>query len=283
MKLHQSEILGLEAYLRDIGDAPVLSRDEEQQLFQRLEAGDSQAFTEIFNRNTRLVLRVAKIYANHGLPYLDLVQEGNIGLMRAINKFDWHRTNKFSTCAIWWIRQAITRALIDKGTIIRNPIYVGIIQAKVRRISPLLTQKLGHEPTDDEMVKALIADGVKHLPETIKQCLQAPDEPLSLEAKIISDRLNDERRMLIDSIVDPSDDMQNVVDTLGTNAMLSSIIEKAKLTERELDIIQRRANGEKLVAIAKIHGITRERVRQIEVMAMAKCKRAAMALKLMGA
>ena len=177
-----TEVDAITAYLREIGRVPMLSHAQEIDLAKRIEAGDKEAVQQFVLANLRLVVSIAKRYVGRGLSLLDLIQEGNIGLMRAVQRYDWRRGHRFSTHATWWIRQAISRAVADKGRAIRLPVYVNTALNRVRRERQRLVQELGRDPTEQELADALGMDV-----ERLHELEAAPGTPISLELPVGED------------------------------------------------------------------------------------------------
>src|SRR5579859_4792235 len=177
-----AEVDTITAYLREIGRVPMLSHAQEIDLAKRIEAGDKEAVQQFVLANLRLVVSIAKRYVGRGLSLLDLIQEGNIGLMRAVQRYDWRRGHRFSTHATWWIRQAISRAVADKGRAIRLPVYVNTALNRVRRERQRLIQELGRDPTEQELADALGMDV-----ERLHELEAAPGTPISLELPVGED------------------------------------------------------------------------------------------------
>ena len=189
----------MRAYLREIGCVPLLSADEEVALAKRMEAGDPEAKDRLIEANLRLVVSIAKRYLGRGLPLLDLTQEGNLGLIRAVEKFDYRRGFKFSTYATWWIRQAITRALADQARTIRLPVHMVDTIGTLLRIQRQLLAELGREPSAAE-----IAAAAESTPHKVRETLQLGQEPLSLESPLGEEgdlHLGD---TIVDAEVDPA-------------------------------------------------------------------------------
>ena len=280
--------------LKEVGRVPLLTKDEEVWLAKRMEKAE-RARKELASRkrvyprrrrkldltiedglaarehlvtaNSRLVISVAKKYIGRGVPFLDLIQEGNIGLLRAAKKFDYHRGHKFSTYATWWIRQAVTRAIADQGRTIRVPVHMGDQINKLLRVSHALTQKLGRDPTTEELAELL---GVP--PKKVEDMMQIARRPLSLEMP--TDDVEDS--MLGDFIED--EDSPAPAET-ATQNMLHSHIQHALtgLPPREVRILQLRyglLDGESytLEEVGRKMGVTRERVRQIEAQALGRLR-----------
>ncbi len=259
----------VQTYLREIGSVRLLTTDQEVALAQRVEAGDETAIKEFVLANLRLVVSVAKKYLGRGLGLLDLVQEGNIGLMRAVQKYDWRRGYKFSTYAVWWIRQSITRAIADKSRTIRLPVHMGEALSKMYGVTQRLTSELGREPTEEELADAL-GTGMYE----VRQALKATRPPISLESPVGEE----EEGELGDFIVD---EMAKAPDERAYERILKDetnrILEET-LTPRERLVLQLRfglGNGHvyPLEKIGEKMGITRERVRQIEAQALYKLRR----------
>ena len=255
-------------YLRDIRDIPLLKAAQEVELAQRIEAGDQEALKQFTLANLRLVVNMAKRYTGRGLTLIDLIQEGNLGLMRAVQKFDWRRGFKFSTYATWWIRQAITRAIADKGRTIRLPVHVGEAIGKLHAAQQRLTQELGREPTDDEIGRELGVDGQR-----IKETRLAARMPSSIDQPIG----DDEDTSVADFVMDQSDRGPEELthERLLKQEALRALTES--LTEREKLVLQMRfglGDGHvyPLEKIGERLGLTRERVRQIEAQALRKLR-----------
>ena len=181
MEIFRSDELDdpLRMYLREIGAVSLLSKEEEVALAKAIEAGDARAATRMAEANLRLVVSIAKKYINRGLPFLDLIQEGNVGLLRAVQKFDYHRGYKFSTYAHWWIRQAITRGLADQSRTIRLPVHIGESLNRIVRLSRRLAQDLGREPKVDELA---LESGMT--PEIVSTLMKVSELPISLETPL---------------------------------------------------------------------------------------------------
>jgi RNA polymerase primary sigma factor len=257
------------AYLREIARVPLLSREQEVALAKRVEAGDEEAMRQFVLANLRLVVSVAKKYRGRGLSFLDLIQEGNMGLMHAVQKFDWRRGHRFSTYAVWWIRQAITRALANKARTIRLPVHMEEALGKMSGVMQRLGDELGREPSEEELAAAM---GMQ--PQEVHQALQATRVPMSLETPVGEE----EESALVDFIVDEADKSpeDQAYEHLLTDET-RHILEET-LTPRERLVIQLRfglGDGRvyPLDRIGKKLGLTRERVRQIEAQALQKLRR----------
>ncbi len=259
----------VQTYLREIGNVRLLTLDQEIELAKRVEASDPTAIQEFVLANLRLVVSVAKKYLGRGLSLLDLIQEGNIGLMRAVQKYDWRRGYKFSTYAVWWIRQSITRAIADKSRVIRLPVHMGEALSKMYGVTQRLTNELGREPNEEELAAAL---GVGMY--EAQQALKATRAPISLETPVGEE----DEGELGDFIVD---EMAKAPDERAYERILKDethrVLEET-LTPRERLVLQLRfglGNGHvyPLEKIGEKMGITRERVRQIEAQALHKLRR----------
>jgi RNA polymerase primary sigma factor len=288
-------------YLKEIGRVPLLTAPQEVDLAQRMERGkdarenlgeekvaskdierleqlveDGMAAREhLINANSRLVISVAKKYIGRGVPFLDLIQEGNIGLIRAAKKFDWRRGHKFSTYATWWIRQAVTRAIADQGRTIRVPVHMGDQINRLLRASHQLTQELGRDPTVAELAEALNVTVRK-----AEQMIQVARRPISLETPT-----DDEEESVLGDFIPDEDSPApaEVVTSQMLREQLSDIL--STLPPREVRILQLRyglLDGETytLEEVGKKLGVTRERVRQIEAQALSRLRHPAHARKL---
>jgi RNA polymerase primary sigma factor len=249
----------LRLYLREIGKVPLLTADEEVYLAKRIERGDMSAKTQMIEANLRLVVSIAKGYLGRGLSFLDLIQEGSLGLIRAVEKFDYRRGFKFSTYATWWIRQAVTRAIADKARTIRIPVHMVEKLNKVVHIERQLVQRLGREPRPEE-----IADELEMTCEEVREILRMAQLPISLEKPI-----GEEEESSLGDFV-PDEQAESPYDT-ATVALRREDIETAlnSLPERERQVIELRfgLSGEQpqtLEEVGRAFGVTRERIRQIE-------------------
>jgi RNA polymerase primary sigma factor len=264
-----AEVDAITAYLREIGRVPMLSHAQEIDLAQRIEAGDKDATQQFVLANLRLVVSIAKRYVGRGLSLLDLIQEGNIGLMRAVQRYDWRRGHRFSTHATWWIRQAISRAVADKGRAIRLPVYVNTALNRVRRERQRLVQELGREPTEQELAEALEMDV-----ERLHELEAAPGTPISLELPVGED----EEQELGDVLADENSTSPEEIATTRTMKREVQEVLEDVLTPRERLVLQMRFGLGKagrtypLEQVGRKLGITRERVRQIEAGALAKLR-----------
>ena len=258
-------------YLREIGKIPLLTPEEEAKLAQRIVKGDKKAKDKMVEANMRLVVSIAKRYGGRGLDFLDLIQEGNTGLLRAVDKFDPEKGFKFSTYATWWIRQAITRAIADQARTIRIPVHMVETINKVLRTTRKLTTELNREPTNEEIAEALDME-----PEKIDYVMRIKQDIASLDASI-SREGDDEESVLGDFVEDeerdsPEDSAANQI----LKEQLSEII--ATLTDREQKIIRLRfgiggGRPHTLEEVGDEFDVTRERIRQIEAKALAKLRK----------
>ncbi|HKF38961.1 MAG TPA: sigma-70 family RNA polymerase sigma factor [Ktedonobacteraceae bacterium] len=255
-------------YLREIGRVPMITHEREIELAQRIEMGDREAMKQFILANLRLVVSIAKRYVGRGLTLLDLIQEGNIGLIRAVQRYDWRRGHRFSTHATWWIRQAISRAVADKGRTIRLPVYVNTALNRIRRERQRLLQELGREPTEEELAEATGLDPIRMV-----ELQAAPGAPVSLELPVGED----EEQELGDVLADTeSASPEDIATTQTLKDEVQRVLE-AVLTPRERLVLQLRfglgnSQAHPLEQVGRELGITRERVRQIEAGALAKLR-----------
>ena len=254
-------------YLKDIGKVPLLSAEEEIELAKRMEAGDEMAKKKLVESNLRLVVSIAKRYVGRGMLFLDLIQEGNLGLLKAVEKFDYRKGYKFSTYATWWIRQAITRAIADQARTIRIPVHMVETINKVTRVSRDLLQKLGREPLPEEVGE------VMGLPkERVQEIMKIAQEPVSLETPIGEE----EDSHLGDFIQDES--IPTPVEATNQTLLHEQLDEVVStLTEREQRVIKLRFGWDDgrprtLEEVGKEFNVTRERIRQIEAKALRKLR-----------
>ena len=262
-------------YLKEIGQIKLLSAEEEVELAKRVAAGDQTAKNKLTEANLRLVVSIAKKYSGRGLHILDLIQEGNTGLIRAVDKFDWTKGNKFSTYATWWIRQAITRAIADQARTIRVPVHMVEVINKATRCNRKLVQELGREPTVEEIAAEL------NLPvEKIIEANRTAADTLSLDTPV-----GDEEDTSIGSFVE--DERTPGPADATSNALLAEALKEIldTLTEREADVLRMRfgmydGRTHTLEEVGQIFGVTRERIRQIENKAIRKLRHPSRAKKI---
>jgi RNA polymerase primary sigma factor len=249
----------LRLYLREIGKVPLLTADQEVALAKRIERGDLSAKTHMIEANLRLVVSIAKGYLGRGLSFLDLIQEGSLGLIRAVEKFDYRKGYKFSTYATWWIRQAVTRAIADKARTIRIPVHMVEKLNKVVHIERQLVQRLGREPRPDE-----IAEELDMSPEEVREILRMSQLPVSLEKPI-----GEEEESSLGDFV-PDEQAESPFDTASLSLRREDIeLALASLPDRERKVIELRFGlcGTQpctLEEVGRAFGVTRERIRQIE-------------------
>ncbi len=254
-------------YLREIGTGRLLGAEEEQRMAQRIKAGDAQIRQQFIEANLKLVVSIAKRYQGQGLPLEDLIQEGNLGLLRAVEKFDATRRLKFSTHAFWWIRQAITRAIADQGRTIRLPVHLRDTLTRLTRLRSRLQQDLGREPTEAELAKQM---GLP--PEKIWELLQVGQELLSLDWPLSEEEGLELGDVLPDrSAHSPAEVTSSLLLKEQVNALLTL------LSERERAVVSLRyglidGRSRTLEEVGKAFGVTRERIRQIEANALQKLR-----------
>ena len=262
-------------YLKEIGKGPLLNAEREIELAKRMEEGDEEAKKELAEANLRLVVSIAKRYVGRGMLFLDLIQEGNLGLIKAVEKFDYHKGYKFSTYATWWIRQAITRAIADQARTIRIPVHMVETINKLIRVSRQLLQELGREPLPEEIAKEL------DMPvERVREILKISQEPVSLETPIGEE----EDSHLGDFI---QDDNVPVPAEAAAQTLLKEQLDEVldTLTEREQKVLRLRfgmndGRARTLEEVGKEFDVTRERIRQIEAKALRKLRHPSRSRKL---
>ncbi|MFD2171078.1 RNA polymerase sigma factor RpoD [Tumebacillus lipolyticus] len=254
-------------YLKEIGRVPLLSAEEEIELALRIENGDEEAKRRLAEANLRLVVSIAKRYVGRGMLFLDLIQEGNMGLIKAVEKFDYQKGFKFSTYATWWIRQAITRAIADQARTIRIPVHMVETINKLIRISRQLLQELGREPTAEE-----IAAEMDMSPDKVREILKIAQEPVSLETPI-----GEEDDSHLGDFIEDQDALAPA--DAAAYELLKEQLEDVldTLTEREENVLRLRfglddGRTRTLEEVGKVFGVTRERIRQIEAKALRKLR-----------
>ena len=262
-------------YLKEIGKVPLLSADEEIELAKKMELGDEDAKKRLAEANLRLVVSIAKRYVGRGMLFLDLIQEGNLGLIKAVEKFDYRKGYKFSTYATWWIRQAITRAIADQARTIRIPVHMVETINKLIRVSRQLLQELGREPTPEEIAKEM------NMPEDrVREILKISQEPVSLETPIGEE----EDSHLGDFIQD--DNVPVPADAAAFTLLKEQLVEVLDtLTDREQKVLRLRfglddGRARTLEEVGKEFNVTRERIRQIEAKALRKLRHPSRSRKL---
>ena len=262
-------------YLKEIGKVPLLTAEEEIELAKRMEQGDEEAKKRLAEANLRLVVSIAKRYVGRGMLFLDLIQEGNLGLIKAVEKFDYTKGYKFSTYATWWIRQAITRAIADQARTIRIPVHMVETINKLIRVSRQLLQELGREPTPEEIAEEM------NLPvERVREILKISQEPVSLETPIGEE----EDSHLGDFIQD--DNVPVPADAAAYTLLKEQLVEVLDtLTDREQKVLRLRfglddGRARTLEEVGKEFNVTRERIRQIEAKALRKLRHPSRSKKL---
>jgi RNA polymerase primary sigma factor len=261
---------GIKIYLREIGQTALLTREEEVKLARRIKRGDQAARQHMIKANLRLVVKIAHDYSNYGLPLLDLISEGNIGLMKAVERFDPKKGGKLSTYAAWWIKQSIKRALANQSKTIRLPVHLVDKIARMRRVAMQLAEEFGREPTDEELGEEL-----QMAPAKIAQLRTAAIRPASLDANVGQD---EDGASLGDLIGD--ENAQTPSDLFSDKNLRKSVMDLLHvLDERELKIITMRfgLDGKKEMTLEEVgrkFKVTRERIRQLQNIALRKIKRA---------
>ena len=257
----------LRMYLKQMAQVPLLTREQEVEIFKRIENGDSNAESEIVEANLRLVVSIAKKYINRGVSFLDLIQEGNMGLMKAVEKFEYRRGYKFSTYATWWIRQGITRSVANQSRTVRIPIHMISTISKVIRIQKQLVQEYGREATPAE-----IAEEINLPMDRVRDVLKMAQQPISLHSPI-GDSGN---ASFGDLIEDKS--AENPMEEASSSVLKDKISEVlSTLTDREREVLEQRFGlkdgySRTLEDVGSQFGLTRERIRQIEAKALRKMR-----------
>ncbi|MBI3591392.1 MAG: sigma-70 family RNA polymerase sigma factor [Candidatus Melainabacteria bacterium] len=257
----------VKVYLREIGKMSVLNQKKELELARKVKQGDPKARQELVRHNLRLVVSIAKRYLNRGMSFLDLIQEGNLGLMKAVEKFDPERGYKLSTYATWWIRQAITRSLSDKSRTIRIPVHMVELLSKLKKAIKRLSEKSGHTPTEADIAREIDVDVNK-----VKEVIQIMESPVSLNSPVNSEEEGD-----LEDFISDNDNFSP--ECLANGILLGMNINKALkcLTLKEAAVIRLRfgldcGQERTLEEVGKILGVTRERVRQLEFRALKKLR-----------
>ena len=254
-------------YLKEIGRVPLLSPDEETELAKRMAEGDSYAKKRLSEANLRLVVSIAKKYVGRGMQFLDLIQEGNLGLLKAVEKFDYTKGFKFSTYATWWIRQAITRAIADQARTIRIPVHMVETITKVKKVSSQLLHETGHDPSAEE-----IADKLEMPAERVREIMRIAQDPVSLETPI-----GEEEDSHLGAFI-PDDDAPAPADAASLMLLKEQLNEVlSTLTDREAKVLRLRfgledGRSRTLEEVGKEFDVTRERIRQIEAKALRKLR-----------
>ena len=262
-------------YLKEIGKVSLLTAEEEIELAKRMEAGDEEAKKKLCESNLRLVVSIAKKYVGRGMLFLDLIQEGNLGLIKAVDKFDWRKGFKFSTYATWWIRQAITRSIADQARTIRIPVHMVETINKLMRIQRQLIQELGRDPTPAE-----IAEVMEVSEDKVREILKIAQEPVSLETPIGEE----EDSHLGDFI--PDEEVPAPAEATAFSMLKEQLVEVLDtLTEREQKVLKLRfgledGRARTLEEVGKQFDVTRERIRQIEAKALRKLRHPSRSKKL---
>ena len=262
-------------YLKEIGKVPLLSADEEKELAIRMEEGDEEAKKRLAEANLRLVVSIAKRYVGRGMLFLDLIQEGNLGLIKAVEKFDYRKGFKFSTYATWWIRQAITRAIADQARTIRIPVHMVETINKLIRVNRQLVQEYGRDPRPDEIAKEM---GISE--EKVREILKIAQEPVSLETPI-----GEEDDSHLGDFI-PDDDAPAPAEAVASTLLKEQLMEVlASLTPREARVLRLRyglddGKARTLEEVGREFNVTRERIRQIEAKALRKLRHPSRSKKL---
>lgn len=262
-------------YLKEIGRIDLLTKQEEVELAKRIEQGDELAKRELAESNLRLVVSVAKKYIGRGMSFLDLIQEGNVGLMKAVEKFDYTKGYKFSTYATWWIRQAVTRSIADQGRTIRVPVHMIENINKLVRIQRHLVNKLGREPTPEEIAELMDMEVEK-----VENIMKIAQKPVSLETPI-----GEEEDTELGSFIE--DNLVQTPDQATTHVLLKEQLLEVldTLSDREEQVLRLRfgmddGRARTLEEVGKVFSVTRERIRQIEAKAIRKLKHPSRSKKL---
>ncbi len=260
---------GIKIYLREIGKTPLLTPDEEVELAAKIKKGDKEAFSLMVRSNLRLVVKIAQDYANLGMPLLDLISEGNIGLMKGVERFDSTKGAKFSTYGAWWIKQSIKRALANQSKTIRLPVHLVDKISKIRRVAVQMSEELGREPSDEELAEEVGISASK-----VSQLKTVSIRPASLDAPVGDDNATEFGELVSDA------DAQNPFEELRDQDLRDEVGDLlAVLDEREKKIIFSRfgldgGKSKTLEDVGEKFGVTRERIRQLQNIAIFKMRRA---------
>ena len=262
-------------YLKEIGKVPLLTADEEIELAKRMEKGDEEAKKRLCEANLRLVVSIAKRYVGRGMLFLDLIQEGNLGLIKAVDKFDYTKGYKFSTYATWWIRQAITRSIADQARTIRIPVHMVETITKVKKVSSQLLHETGHDPSAEE-----IADKLEMPAERVREIMRIAQDPVSLETPIGEEDDSNLGDFVADgNVVTPEGNVESVMLREHIDALLGDLKER----ERQVIILRfglEDGHPRTLEEVGKAFNVTRERIRQIEAKALRKLRHPSRSRKL---
>lgn len=258
-------------YYREIGAIPLLTPEEERKLAISMTNGDASAKQKLIESNLRLVVNIAKHYLNQGLDMADLIEEGNIGLMKAVDRFDYRKGYKLSTYATWWIRQNINRAIADQGNTIRMPVHMVESINRIKRAYKTLLQEYNREPTTKEISNYLSKDGSKWTEEKILNCMRAGEAPVSLSSPVGEDGDS----YLEDFVQSQGNDTETEIENKDLHNQLMAVLEN--LSEKEIDVIMLRFGfvGGRIYTLEEVgqkYNVTRERIRQIEEKALRKLK-----------
>lgn len=265
----------IKMYLKEIGEAPLLTREEEVELAKRIEKGDQAAKRTLAESNLRLVVSVAKKYVGRGMTFLDLIQEGNVGLMKAVEKFDYTKGYKFSTYATWWIRQAVTRSIADQGRTIRVPVHMIENINKLISVQKQLIHDLGRDPTPEEIAEIMDIDV-----DRVENIMKIAQKPVSLETPIGEEEDTELGNFIEDNLIQtPAEATAHVM----LKEQLLEVLET--LSEREQKVLRLRfgiddGRARTLEEVGKVFDVTRERIRQIESKAIRKLKHPSRSKKL---
>ena len=262
-------------YLKEIGEAPLLTKEQEVELAKKIEVGDEAAKRKLAESNLRLVVSVAKKYVGRGMTFLDLIQEGNVGLMKAVEKFDYTKGYKFSTYATWWIRQAVTRSIADQGRTIRVPVHMIENINKLISIQKHLIHELGRDPTSEEIAEVMDIDVEK-----VENIMKIAQKPVSLETPIGEEEDTELGSFIEDNLIQtPAEATAHVM----LKEQLLEVLDT--LSEREQQVLRLRfgiddGRTRTLEEVGKVFDVTRERIRQIESKAIRKLKHPSRSKKL---